>query len=194
MSDMSEFAAMRQRDAEEERLQGSAKGTKCPVCQHEKCAEIDQAIANGVPRRELAYKYQLSETSLKVHQKWHTPDLPPTVLPTLPLEILTSTIAVLGEALDEAVNIVDVAYEDGNYTLVLKGLQEQTRIVAMIVKLAMLVQDRESQASEDSKINFFEKDPYPKGGDETLTEALFTAAPPGAIETLLKAVEGSWDL
>ena len=45
--------------------------SQCSICRHEKRAEIDKELANGVTSRSLAAKFGMSHTSIRRHAKAH---------------------------------------------------------------------------------------------------------------------------
>ena len=49
-------------------------GQRCSICRHPHREEIDRALIAGEPRRRIAARYAVSETSLRRHAKNHLPE------------------------------------------------------------------------------------------------------------------------
>ena len=47
---------------------------KCSICLHPKCAEINQALLSGAPKRQIAIRFDVSEQALRRHERNHLPE------------------------------------------------------------------------------------------------------------------------
>lgn len=107
----------------------------CTVCGHEKRAQIDHALAEGIPNRRIATQYSLSEASVRRHHHSH---LPVTLVKAHEVEEVARADELLGrvETLQaRTLAILEAAEETGELRTALAAIREARGNVELLAKL-----------------------------------------------------------
>ncbi len=116
----------------------------CTICQHPQCRDIDQAlIAGSATLAALSQEYGLSTSALHRHQA-HLQAKVNRVKDQLQDNLRQGCLFWLSQALEIAKQTAQVAQEEGNSKLVLQAIQQGTRILGIILKQDLQLDDRSS--------------------------------------------------
>ena len=114
----------------------------CSICKHPERRAIDQALmAGSVTLAALSQHYQLSTSSLHRH-KAHLHSKINRAKEQLQDNLLQGCLFWLGQALEMIMETATAAQAEGNYKIVLRAMAQGTRLVTIILKHDLPLDDR----------------------------------------------------
>jgi hypothetical protein len=120
----------------------------CRACKHEKRTEIDRALLNAEPVRQVATRFGLSSTGLQRHQKHIATSL---VKASEAAEVgkASSVLEFIQKLVAKGHDFMDQAEKKGDLRTAMSGLRELTRMAELLAKLTGELDQR----SETSILN-----------------------------------------
>ncbi len=104
----------------------------CTVCTHERHEQIDDLLAAGLPKRQIASSFGVTEQSLKRHQDRHLPGILAATKRAVHADSLMARLEYLTR---EAHRLRGSAEREGDYRTALAAVRELVRIVELQSKL-----------------------------------------------------------
>jgi hypothetical protein len=111
-------------------------GMKCTVCRHSAVADIDRALIDGRPLRNIAEQYGMSPQALLRHQADHISEA---LLKAKDVEKVAHADTVLDHSVmlrDRALNILDMAERENDLRTALAAIREARECVRLLGELA----------------------------------------------------------
>jgi hypothetical protein len=114
----------------------------CTVCQHTKRLNIEQALMTGsTTLTALSEQYNLSTSALQRH-KAHFQTKVNRAKETLQNNLRQGCLFWLSQALEIAMQTAQAAQAEGNAKMVLQAIQQDTRLITIILKQDLHLDDR----------------------------------------------------
>jgi hypothetical protein len=119
----------------------------CTTCTHLRRDEIDRRLLEGAPLRNIAKQYSLSPASLSRHNKHISKTLSNA---RQDAEILRADglMEHLNQLMAEAERLKQKAEQAKDYRTALAGVREMSRLLELVMRLAVEVQERVSSDFE----------------------------------------------
>jgi DNA-binding transcriptional ArsR family regulator len=124
---------------------------RCTICAHEKRAEIDQALINGLSIRDIAEQFDLSQSAVHRHSTNHIKELLATskAVESLRADHLIEQLSYLQ---NETLALLDDAKTSGDTRAALQAIREARSNLELKSRLCGELEDRLNIRSENSKI------------------------------------------
>jgi len=114
----------------------------CTVCQHPSRGDIDRALLDGEPLRNIAERFRLSTTALHRHKADH---LSPTLAKAREAEEVSRADDLLAQVRDlqgRALRILSVAEGEGDLKTALQGIREARGCLELLAELTQQLDRR----------------------------------------------------
>ena len=108
----------------------------CTICRHDRLADIDKAMVERRPFRDIAGQYKLTKSSLMRH---HDDHLPAKLVRAKRVAEVVEADALLDQVLglkDKALGILDIAEKDRDLKAATGAIREARSCVELLGKLA----------------------------------------------------------